>query len=286
MILVLLLAGCQSSDDAEHFAVYEVPVDGNTPQLLFEDSTKTYFSPIWSPDGTQIVVNVTDVGEKSGELHIFDVEHDTWRQLTDNGRNNWFPAWSPDGEHIVYISQREDDTATADIYMIRADGTGETILLDNDAFEYGLSWSPDGERLAYGSEQGGAWQIYIMTISTGETAPLATPQHGNSPTWSPDGAWLAFTSDRDGDDDIFVSRIDGSAVQNLTANEDWDDNPRWSPDGTSIAFTSYRNDQYGIYLINPDTGIETNITPDTSLYTGFAAWYPDGSRVLFQGGED
>src|SRR5207244_616815 len=56
------------------------------------------------------------------------------------------PAWSPDGKRIAFT--RIDYTKAPDygVYVMNADGTGATKILD-DAGE--PAWSPDGKSIAF-----------------------------------------------------------------------------------------------------------------------------------------
>ena len=51
--------------------------------------------------------------------------------------------WAPGGDRIGFTG-RLNDNATSDIYTIRPDGSGQTKLTDDAAYEGDLRWSPDG----------------------------------------------------------------------------------------------------------------------------------------------
>ena len=57
------------------------------------------------------------------------------------------PSWSPDGEKIAF--DRSDFTGESrEIYVMNADGSGQTRLTNNNAVDRDPSWSPDGEKIA------------------------------------------------------------------------------------------------------------------------------------------
>ncbi len=49
------------------------------------------------------------------------------------------PAWSPDGTRIAFKSDRDGND---EIYVMNADGTGQTNLTSNAAVDYSPDWQP------------------------------------------------------------------------------------------------------------------------------------------------
>lgn len=72
------------------------------------------------------------------------------------------------------------------------------------------------------------------------------------------------------DNDLFYYESGMSALRQLTANSQKENNPTFSPDGQSIAFTRDRN----LYVLNIKTGLEKQLTTDGSelIYNGWASW--------------
>jgi TolB protein len=49
------------------------------------------------------------------------------------------PSWSSDGTRIVFVSDRDGNK---EIYMMRADGGGQTNLTNNPGQDWAPAWSP------------------------------------------------------------------------------------------------------------------------------------------------
>ena len=49
------------------------------------------------------------------------------------------PSWPPDGQRIAFASLRDENS---EIYVMNADGSGQTRLTDNPAADGSPSWSP------------------------------------------------------------------------------------------------------------------------------------------------
>jgi TolB protein len=88
----------------------------------------------WSPSGRQIAFRARPPGGKA-RLRLFDLDADRVTDLTDGSSSDSAPAWSPDGRHLVFVSDRSGD---GDLYVMRADGTGQTRLTTAP----GADWLP------------------------------------------------------------------------------------------------------------------------------------------------
>ena len=191
---------------------------------------------------------------------------------------------------IAFASDRDGNY---EIYVMNADGSGQTNLTNNPADDHAPAWSPDGSRIAFQTARDGDSEIYVMNTDGSEPTRLTNnPASDIHPAWSPDGSQIVFTSRRDGNDEIYVMNADGSGQTRLTNNKVLDFLPAWSPDGLRIAFTHNVPDPIGpdvfrfqVYIMNADGTGQANLT-NGSAGDWFSTWSPDGSQIAFTSARD
>jgi Tol biopolymer transport system component len=151
--------------------------------------------------------------------------------------------------HIAFASDRDGNF---EIYIMDADGGGQTRLTEDASEDYSPAWSPDGRRLAFVSTRDGNAEIYVMNADgTGQTRLTNNTASDLAPAWTRDGSQIAFVTNRDGNDEIYLMNADGSNQTNLTNNPADDASFSFSPDGLMIAFASTReDDQFEIFTMN------------------------------------
>jgi Tol biopolymer transport system component/predicted Ser/Thr protein kinase len=187
------------------------------------------------------------------------------------------------GQRIVFETNRDGNY---EIYVMQADGSGQTNLTNHPAYDWFASWSPDGTRITFVSGRDGGYEVYVMQADgSGQTNLTNDAAYDWFPSWSPDGTRIAFASDRHGKDDIYVMQADGSGVSRLTDNPANDSRPSWSPDGTRLAFESDRDGDWELYGMKADGSVQTNLT-NNPAYDWFASWSPDGTRIAFASKRD
>jgi Tol biopolymer transport system component len=178
---------------------------------------------------------------------------------------------------IAFVSWEDQD-----IYVMNADGSGQTNLTKN---LYGSAllpaWSPSGRQIAFVFEDLSAWpnlprDIYVMNADGSGQTNLTRYREGMNPAWSPSGRQIAFLSTRDGNQEIYVMNTDGSNQIRLTTNSASDYLPLWSPDERKIAFQSNRDlDAYAdIYVMNADGSNQIRLTNPGYYYKESPTWSP------------
>jgi dipeptidyl aminopeptidase/acylaminoacyl peptidase len=221
----------------------------------------------WSPDGSQLL----RVGDgPTGPIYRSNADGTDTVELTQG----YHPDWSPDGASIVF--QRETPGSTmseSDIFVIRADGSGERRLTTSPEFrEVRPSWSPDGARILYSRWDTDSArlnpEIVAIDVTTGQVDVIG---EGHEPAYSPDGTLIA------------VGECLGLVVMDAGSREERFSDasaacypPAWSPDGTQLAYAN--NDRISVMDLASGDIRELAPFPD-AVFVMRVVWSPDGTQV-------
>ncbi|MGB7210342.1 MAG: FG-GAP-like repeat-containing protein [Pyrinomonadaceae bacterium] len=187
---------------------------------------------------------------------------------------------------IAFTSDRDGNS---EIYLMSADGSGQTRLTNNSFRDDFPTWSPDGRTIAFMRQNGSISSINLMNADGTNQRELTRiipnniqgyPYERFGMSWSPDGSQIAFQDSTD----IFTINIDGSNRVNLTNGQFVNYEPSWSPDGSRIAFARSIVLSHGfypnVYTMNADGGNVTRITTSAPYGENRSPdWSPDGGRI-------
>ncbi len=246
-----------------------------------------------SPDGEYVVYTV---GEPNFEKDV--TQYDLWRARWDGSdrhpltrteiADEWQAAFSPDGKWIAFLSDRGDDDARTQVWLMRADG-GEAEALTE--FRGGVSdfdWSPDSTRLAVIAND----PLRPEDEEEPEQPePIVIDRHYFKEDYT---GWVTGRRQH-----LYLFEIEGRKATQLTTGGNDEHMPAWSPDGSRIAYVTKRgpnpdrNLNWDIFVVEArEGGAEKPVTRftgadnDPSLESR-PAWSPDGKRIAYlQGGED
>jgi Tol biopolymer transport system component len=187
------------------------------------------------------------------------------------------PHPQTDQGRIVFQSYRNGNW---EIYVMNADGSGQTNLTNHSADDVDPSWSPDGSRIVFTSWRNGNAEIYVMNADgSGQTNLTNDPANDMAADWSPDGSKIVFQSNRSQYAHIYIMHANGSDVTFVSAAPPVQ-NPHWSPDGTRIVYDTIGNNNLDIAVMNINGSNRVPLT-DNPKDDWVPAWSPDGSKIAY-----
>jgi len=288
-------------DDNEVFSLWLVNFDGSGNRSLVPSQKEWNVDPSgWFPDGKHILAvrhrslyfppalcQIVSVAVADGSFKVL-------KEL--RAQTPTTISLSPDGRFIVYDYPPADAT-NHDVYLMAADGSGSTRLVENPADEYALGWTPNGTRVLFSSDRAGNWGVWSVAVQNGKAdgaATLVKPDLGRIRPigFARDGAlyygiggWFfdIYAQDVDldqgkslGDATLAVQRFVGG---NLSLS--------WSPDGQYLTYISRRNpgaraasDVLRIRTVK--TGAERELVPELNRFYS-PRWSPDSRQLMVQG---
>ncbi len=245
-------------------------------------------NPVWSPDGTKIVVTTqTVVSSWTSKIYVLEVSNGKAKKImeTDSG-SVLAVSWSPDGEWILLASGKGGDWPEG-IWKIRADGKTSPEFLVNG---YEASWSPDGKRIAvFTHSEKSTYQdvkVSIIDLGTKDSEVVFEGKSGKAVgggiAWSPSGEELIFDYGQSGVGqlDLYILNIATKEAKRI-AEEGENYNASWEPSGTLIAYVNDPGKGYDSSLIVADR----NNTCQQKLLTlddlWGSSWSPDEKHIAF-----
>ena len=234
--------------------------------------------PDWNAAGTQIAYTKCGRNQFSNcDIWVMNADGSEKTRLTSttqpdpispNVQETW-PTWSPDGTMIAYTSNAED--IFQDIWVMNADGTNQTRLTVNAAFDAFPEWSPDGTKIAFTSDRDEVDDIWVMDADGTDPVRLTSGQGVDErPDWSPDGARIVFSR---GGRNIWMMNADGTDLTKLTDTRRLKFAPAFSPDGERITFNqSGKDDRFGVWTMRADGSKRKQLT--FGRFDFFPDWQP------------
>jgi Tol biopolymer transport system component len=136
--------------ESNRFDLWIVNADGSDdPRRLTSDPLDEVL-PEWSPDGERIGYSISQYDGQSlvvSEMYVIDAAGSNPQLLEPTLTADSAPAWSLDGRFITFQSFRDGNW---DIYLMRADGSGQTPLTTDASADMNPSWSPSPPQTAAG----------------------------------------------------------------------------------------------------------------------------------------
>lgn len=249
--------------------------------------------PQFSPDGDYLVYSVStaNLAEDASQSDLWRVRWDgsERRPLTQTPlASEWLPQWSADGQWIAFLSDRGEDDAENQVWLMPAFG-GESrriTALPGGVSDFALS--PDGTRVAVISRD--------PQRPPGQEKPKNPPPIVTSRYQFKEDYTGYLTSRRK---HLYVVDVASGAATLLTPGDHDEGAPAWSPDAKQVAYVTKRGEDpdrhlnFDIYVVQAHAGAPerqlttfagADLDPD---WEARPAWSPDGTRIAYlQAGED
>jgi serine/threonine-protein kinase len=205
-----------------------------TAEEIAPEWTGNFSHPVLSPDGTQLAVSIRM--NEGPDIWIKELDRGPERKLTFD-ETAFSPAWTPDGQAVAYVSGSEQGL---DLYLRRADGSGQAELLLQDRDLWEVTYSLDGEWLLFGVI-GPTTDLYAVRVG-GDSAPvplLVSEEFSEEAhALSPDGRWLAYVSEESGSDEVYVRPFPNTDGGKWLVSTDGGQQPVWAHSGRELFYTS------------------------------------------------
>jgi Tol biopolymer transport system component len=253
--------------------------NGRAKHLLRMPWQSSY--PVWSPDGTRLLVTASRPGKPDGPATMNP--DGSGLRLLNTGDPNLdlgCVAWSPDGTRLLCAGDGAQQ-ALKGIYTVRSSDGGDLTRLTTSPSGYNdgaPSYSPDGSRFAFvratNDQKTGA--LFVGTTDgtkpTHQITAYGIPMTGGyeALAWSPDGTEILFTSAAWSLDTIHP---DGTGLHKLIHGQSGCPcafSPAWSPDGTRIVYAYNPSTASGVYTANADGTHRVKLTNDSGQ--GWPSW--------------
>jgi Tol biopolymer transport system component len=154
--------------------IWVVSWDGG-PSRRITDHPANNIQPAWNRDGTRLAF----VSDRSGSDQIWTVPISNGRadgaeaEVTHVGGRAVAPEWSPGGDSIAYVDQ--PTTPEADVWMIRADGSGTPHRVTTSAGAFRIRWPRQDQMVVAGTWGGHTLSLRLVDPATGRATPLVPP---------------------------------------------------------------------------------------------------------------
>jgi len=169
--------------------IYLQSLEGGEPSRFTFGSAEGWMTPIWSPDGAEIVYATLDLsGLPSYELRRRRADRAGAEETLFTSKTAIYP-WdiSPDGRALLF------DDNLSKLYLLPLTGDRVPVLFSKGSGQQAYAqFSPDGSLVAYASEEQGQFVVYVATMPpSGALWQIATGG-ASMPRWRRDGRELYF----------------------------------------------------------------------------------------------
>ena len=274
---------------------------GGEPRILYRKSAALYVVPQdWSADGKHLLLDITRQ-DRSRQVAIISVADGSIRVVKSfDWRSASAMGFSPDGKQILYDFPPDGEARERDIFLLAADGSRETHIVEHPADDRVLGWSPDGQRVVFLSNRGGTWDVWVTPVADGKpSGPPVAVRRNVGPIrplgLTPSGS--LFYGLVTGASDIYTAALDpktatvtGRPEKINLRDEGRASGPDWSPDGQYLSYVTIEEPlaattpAWSLVIRLVETGKEHRFRLDLANQQKLTPrWSPDGRSLLAAG---
>jgi serine/threonine-protein kinase len=254
--------------------VFRVPDSGGAPEVLAEDETARYASPL--PDGSGVLYTHF-ASLETAEIRLIDLATGGVETLLSPGAN----ADYVEPGYIVY-GHGSQTVMAVPFDLRRREVTGPegpvvpgVAVYTGGATQFAVSENGTAVYLIGGSSAVQRNLTLVGLDGTVEELPVRATPARPTPRFSPDGRYIAF--DDEGRIHVFDQQLGTNAPVTFGAGEIY---PVWTPDGTALAFSNAA----AMSKVSADaSGTPELLLSGEDLGGVFPhAWTPDESVLVFR----
>jgi len=180
------VAADQTDQDGRNVDVWvHDPARDSTTRLTFDPALD--MTPVWSPDGKQIVIS----SNRSLNFRLYLKNADgsgSDEEIADGGGAQFNAlSWSRNGKYILIRKASE-------LWYLTWPERVAKQLIQAKGVVRGAQFSPDGRWMAYASNETGRMEIYVSPFPGGNGKWQVSTGGGQEPRWRQDGKELFYLS--------------------------------------------------------------------------------------------
>lgn len=197
------------------------------------------------------------------EIYAYSERSGALKRLTTAKGYDAEASYSPDGQWIALSSMRDaynrplsdqerkqletDPSYFAEIYIMKADGSGQTRLTTTPGYDGGPFFNRDGTRIVWRRFDENGLIANVWTMKLDGTDQQQITDFGAmswAPYEHPSGQYIIFASNKLGFENFELFMVDSAGTKEpvrVTYSDGFDGLPVPSPDGRQLAWTSARS---------------------------------------------
>lgn len=187
------------------------------------------------------------------------------------------PNWGPEGRRLAYVSFA---TGRSNVIIQDIFSGQREIIAEGRGINGAPAFSPDGRLLAMSLSRSGNSEIWVRTLETGRMEQLTNHWAiDTEPAWSRDGRHVFFTSDRAGRPQIYRVRRDGTNIERITHEGDYNSKASVDPHSGLLAMVHGGDANFRIAVLDRESERLRVLSPGRMDES--PSFAPNGRMILY-----